>query len=143
MINGVGRARIGQWYTRRDKGEIFQVVGYGPDSQTIETQTFDGDVDEIDLDSWRGLPLAFAEPPEDWTGPVDVGHDDLGYSETEMSGADWAQPLQSLRADEDERGEGKEPWEETAAADERDPEAQGAPEEPLASDIPDVAELLP
>jgi hypothetical protein len=101
MNVGVGRARIGQWYTRWDKGEIFQVVGYDPDSRTVETQTFDGDLDEIDFETWVGLPLALAEPPEDWTGPVDdVEHDDLGYSETDMSGADWAEPLQSLRAEE-------------------------------------------
>lgn len=102
MNTGVGRARIGQWYTRWDKGEIFQVVGYDPNSLTIETQTFDGDLDEVDLETWAGLPLAFAEPPEDWTGPVDdVERDDLGYSETDMSGTDWAEPLQSLRAGEE------------------------------------------
>ena len=143
MNTGVGRARIGQWYTRWDKGDIFQVVGYDEDSRTIEIQTFDGDVDEIDLETWMGLPLAFAEPPEDWTGPVDdVEHDDLGYSETDMSGADWAQPLQSLRALAGERGEGEGPWEETAAEYELEPEGDSAPEEPLVSDIPAVAELV-
>jgi hypothetical protein len=102
MNIGVGRARIGQWYTRSDKGEIFQVVGYDPNSRTIETQTFDGDVDEVDLETWAGLPLAFAEPPEDWTGPVDdIERDDLGYSETEMSGADWAEPMQPFRPEEE------------------------------------------
>jgi hypothetical protein len=110
MNTGVGRARIGQWYTRWDKGEIFQVVGYDSKSRTIETQTFDGDLDEIDLETWAGLPLGFAEPPEDWTGPVDdVERDDLGYSETDMSGDDWAEPMQSLRA----AGEGEEAAEET------------------------------
>ena len=143
MNTGVGRARIGQWYTRWDKGDIFQVVGYDEDSRTIEIQTFDGDVDEIDLEAWMGLPLALAEPPEDWTGPVDdVEHDDLGYSETDMSGADWAQPLQSLRADAGEWAGGEEPWEERAGEDELQPEEAGAPEEPLVSDIPAVAELV-
>jgi Family of unknown function (DUF6763) len=101
MNTGVGRARIGQWYTRWDKGENFQVVGYDDDSRTVEIQTFDGDLDEVDVATWAGLPLTLAEPPEDWTGPVDdVERDDLGYSETDMSAADWAEPLQTLRADE-------------------------------------------
>ena len=127
MNTGVGRARIGQWYTRWDKGEIFQVVGYDASSRTIETQTFDGDLDEVDLETWAGLPLAFAEPPEDWTGPVDdVERDDLGYSETEMSGRDWAEPLQSLRAEEEEA---EEVSEETAGEDEGIPEEEGMPEE--------------
>jgi len=110
MNTGVGRARIGQWYTRWDKGEIFQVVGYDERSRSIEVQTFDGDLDEIDLETWAGLPLAIAEPPEDWTGPVDdVQRDDLGYTETAMTGEDWAKPLETVHP---ERGP-EEAWRDT------------------------------
>jgi len=102
MNTGVGRAQIGQWYTRWDKGEIFQVTGYDEGSRTIEIQSFDGDLDEIDLDIWATMPLALAEPPEDWTGPVDdIERDDLGYSETGMTGADWSEPLQPFRAEDE------------------------------------------
>lgn len=132
MNTDVGRARIGQWYTRRDKGEIFQVVGFDAGSRTVETQTFDGDLDEIDLETWAGLPLAFAEPPEDWTGPVDdIERDDLGYSETEMSGEDWAAPLQSVRVD---REGGRGAWEAVATEEEEDEEGESAPGEELSSD---------
>ena len=138
MNTGVGRARIGQWYTRWDKGEIFQVVGYDANSRTIETQTFDGDVDEVDLETWAALPLAFAEAPEDWTGPVDdVERDDLGYSETDMSGGDWAEPLQSLRAQEQRGGEVSEAAadeDESIAEDERTSEDESALKEELALD---------
>jgi len=114
MNNGVGSARIGQWYARWDKGEIFQVTGCDKEAGTIEIQTFDGDLDEIEDESWRVLPLGLAEPPEDWTGPVDdVERDDLGYSETEMSGADWAEPLEPYPP-------ASEAWEETTAEDEGD-----------------------
>jgi hypothetical protein len=100
---GVGRAQVGQWYARRDKGEIFQVIGADEESRTVEIQTFDGDLDEIDADAWAALPLALAAQPEDWTGPVDdVERDDLGYSETEMTGADWSEPLQQLRTEPEE-----------------------------------------
>ena len=134
MNTGVGRARIGQWYTRWDKGEIFQVVGYDPKSRTIETQTFDGDIDEIDLEAWIGLPLGFAEPPEDWTGPVDdVERDDLGYSETDMSGTDWAEPMRSLRT-EGEGGQVAAETEETVGEDEKMPEDESVLREELALD---------
>src|SRR5208337_64136 len=97
MNTSVGRARIGQWYLHSDKGELFQVTGLDLQARTIETQNFDGDVDEIDEDSWTALPLSLAEPPEDWTGPVDtVEVDDLGYSETAMTAEDWEAPLQPL-----------------------------------------------
>jgi len=108
MNTGVGGARVGQWYRRSDKGEIFQVTGYDKASGTIEIQTFDGDLDEIDEDAWRELPLGLAEPPEDWTGPVDdVERDDLGYSETNMRGVDWAEPLEPFPP-------GQEAWEDTS-----------------------------
>jgi len=95
MHTAVGSPQIGQWYLREDKGETFQVTGYDDESRTIEIQTFDGDLDEIDTEVWATLPLALAEPPEDWTGPVDdIEVDDLGYSETDMAAADWTQPLE-------------------------------------------------
>ncbi len=123
MSTAVGCARVGQWYTRWDKGEIFQVTGYDEGSRCIEIQTFDGDLDEIDLETWSALPLAFAEQPEDCTGAVDnVEHDDLGYSETDMTGEDWAEPLRTLRTKE----EGEEPRQDTTAEDERDAEGEGA-----------------
>ena len=97
MNSVVGRARIDQWYRRQDKGEAFLVTAYDDKSRTIEIQTFDGDVDEIDEEVWSTLPLELAEPPENWTGPVDdVEVDDLGYTETDMAEADWSAPLQPL-----------------------------------------------
>jgi len=99
MSSDIGPARIGQWYLRRDKGEMFLVTGTDERAGTVEVQTFDGDIDEIDVDTWRTLPLEAAAAPEDWTGPVDeVAADDLGYSETDMRSSDWAQPLQPFAA---------------------------------------------
>jgi hypothetical protein len=139
MNMGVGRARIGQWYTRLDKGESFQVIGCDEESSTIETQAFDGDLDEIDAETWQALPLAFAEPPEDWTGPVDdVERDDLGYSETGMRGEDWAEPLQSLRKQQN----GEMGWQ-AETADGRDTEGEGAAGEELALERAVAAERLP
>jgi len=136
MNVGVGRARIGQWYSHLDKGELFQVTGFYVQARTIEIQSFDGDVDEIDEDSWTTMPLGLAEPPEDWTGPVDaVDVDDLGYSETEMTAKDWQAPLQPLSVT-------KEAWEDPSDEEEIDPEGEGLPIEELALDNPAARELL-
>lgn len=133
MNTAVGRAQIGQWYLRRDKGETFQVTGLDEKAKTIEIQVFDGDLDEIDQEAWSTLPLERAEPPEDWTGPVDdVEVDDLGYSETDMSTRDWEVPLQPLGAAEPVREE----WEETSETEDRDVEGEGVPVEGLALDDP-------
>jgi len=76
MNRRVPHARVGEWYLRRDIGEIFQVTGYDDRSRTIEIQTFDGDLDEIETELWRRIPLELIEPPEDWSGPVDDFADD-------------------------------------------------------------------
>ncbi len=121
MSNGVGRAQIGQWYLHWDKGELFQVIAIDEQTRTIEIQNFDGDIDEIDQAAWQGLPIGFAEPPEDWTGPVDdVAVDDLGYSETDMEAKDWEAPLEPIRA-------GQEEWQDERDESERDPEGEGLP----------------
>lgn len=121
MSNAVGRAQIGQWYLRWDKGELFQVIAIDEQTRTIEIQNFDGDIDEIDAAAWHGLPIGFAEPPEDWTGPVDdVEVDDLGYSETDMEASDWEAPLEPIRA-------GQKAWQDEREQSQRDPEGEGLP----------------
>lgn len=107
MNTQVSQPEIGQWYVRTDKGEAFQVVGYDGAAHTIEIQSFDGDIDEIDDESWATLPLERGEPPEDWTGPMDdIEKDDLGFSDTEMKPGEWNEPLRGLK------GAG-EAWEDT------------------------------
>lgn len=98
MNRGVGSARIGQWYVRWDKGEILQVTDSDENARTIEIQTFDGDLYAIDYETWRSLPLGLAEPPADWTGPLDdLERDDPGYAQSCVRGADWAEPLEPYR----------------------------------------------
>ena len=126
------RPEIGQWYAHTDKGEVFQVVGYDDHARTIEVQSFDGDVDEIDEDTWNSLPLERSPPPEDWTGPMDdIETDDLGYSETEMKPADWTQPLQPLKVE-------GEAWEEAETEEERDALGEGVPAESFSADVPEA-----
>ena len=73
---------IGNWYSHRDKGEIFQVVALDEDSGTIELQEFDGGIDEVDLDEWHQLTIDAAVQPEDWGGPLDdVEPDEFGYTD--------------------------------------------------------------
>jgi len=105
---------VSQWYRHLNKGQQFYVTAVDEEAGTVEIQHFDGDVEEVDLDEWSELEIEPIEPPEDWTGPVDdVERDDLGYTETEMSGEDWREPLEEkVRAREEGKGEEKEEEEE-------------------------------
>lgn len=73
---------VGQWYSHRDKGDLFQVVATDDETGTIEIQEFDGALDEFDLSEWHQLAIEAAEQPEDWSGPVDdVEPDEFGYTD--------------------------------------------------------------
>lgn len=66
---------IGNWY-RIQGSDSFEVVALDEDDGTIELQYFDGTVEEMDLEDWQAAQeigsLEEVEPPEDWTGSVDV-----------------------------------------------------------------------
>jgi len=66
---------IGDWY-RLTGGQQFEVVAVDDDDGTIEIQYFDGTVEEMDVEDWQAQwddgGLEAAEPPEDWSGSVDV-----------------------------------------------------------------------
>ena len=98
---------VSQWYRHRDKGQQFYVTALDEEEGTVETQHFDGDVEEMDFDDWHQLSIETIEPPEDWTGPVDnIARDDLGYSETDMTSEDWQEPLEEkVQAAESEEEE--------------------------------------
>ncbi len=73
---------IGDWF-RSNGGELFEVVAVDDDDGTIDIQYFDGTVEEMDREDWESQwdddLLEAAEPPEDWSGSVDVeaGDEDL------------------------------------------------------------------
>ncbi|HEV2700220.1 MAG TPA: DUF6763 family protein [Steroidobacteraceae bacterium] len=82
-MNSVGTPQVGNWYQYQHKGERFQVVGVDAASGTIEVQSFDGELDSIDVDDWQELPLAAAAAPEDWTGALeDVEPDEISEDDS-------------------------------------------------------------
>ncbi len=64
------RPIINQWYRHLDKGYQFQVVMVDEREGTVQVQHFDGDLEELDLDTWNDLEIEIIEPPEDWSGPL-------------------------------------------------------------------------
>ncbi len=89
---------VGTWYAHRGKGQLFQVVAFDEDDGLIELQDFEGDVDEVDLDTWLEMPLDPAAPPEDWRGPLEVESGDAEDEVTEGRARDWRSPLDDLAA---------------------------------------------
>ena len=85
----VGEPELDQWYLREDTGAKFLVTDYDEDSATVEIQTVDGDLDELDREVWETLPLSLAEAPHDWTAPIDtLSLDDREGMEPEPDASD-------------------------------------------------------
>jgi hypothetical protein len=92
----------GRWYLRPDTHETFQLIDWDDQSGAARIQMCDGNLDEIDEDSWRALSPEPVEAPADWTGPLDnleTGDlDEFGMQSDES----W---------DEDDFRDDREPWE--------------------------------
>jgi hypothetical protein len=80
---------IDQWYLREDTREKFVVTDYDERSGAVEIQTEQGDLDELDAETWRSLPLLLAEQSQELAGSVDseLGDDDDIEPVDEASGA--------------------------------------------------------
>lgn len=76
---------VGDWY-RNLKGEIFEVVALDEDDGTIEIQYFDGSLEELDEDAWGEQFMEPIEPPEDWSGSLDIEREDYGVDLDEPAG---------------------------------------------------------
>ena len=76
----------GQWYEDLEENEIFRVLSVDPDEEIIEVQYENGDIEEIDLDTWHELDLERATEPEGWASDDD---DDEEEEEDDEDEDDW------------------------------------------------------
>jgi hypothetical protein len=76
----------GQWYEDLEENEIFRVLSVDPDEEIIEVQYENGDIEEIDLDTWHELDLERAEEPEGWASDDEDEDED---EEEEVDEDDW------------------------------------------------------
>ena len=89
---------IGLWYRHLDKGQRFQVVALDERDDSVEIQHYDGDIEELDLDTWHTMAIMPCEAPENWSGALDIGEpDDYGTEITDTSVDEWEAPLQEFQ----------------------------------------------
>jgi hypothetical protein len=58
----------GKWYENKDEEETFRVLSVDEDDELVEIEYMDGEIEEIDLDTWHELDLELTEEPEGWAG---------------------------------------------------------------------------
>jgi hypothetical protein len=88
----------GQWYENLEEEESFRVLSVDEDSELLEIEYLDGDIEEIDLEAWHEMDLERIEEPEGWSESDDedeAEEDDDWDEDDEEDEDDW---------DEDEDG---------------------------------------
>ena len=80
---------VGNWYRDLDEEESFVVLSVDEDAEMIEIQHVDGDVEEIDLDTWAELDLDPTGEPEGWSGSEGDDDDEDWEEDEEEDEDDW------------------------------------------------------
>jgi hypothetical protein len=88
---------VGQWYENIDDNENFRVLSVDEDAELVEIEYLDGDIEEMDLDSWQELDLEMIATPEGWS---DDDVDDEEEEEDEED-EDWDEDEDDDEDDED------------------------------------------
>lgn len=65
----------GQWYENSEEEETFRVLTVDEDSELIEIEYLDGEIEEIDVETWHEMDLEKVSEPEGWADR-DGGEDD-------------------------------------------------------------------
>ena len=88
-------AIIGEWY-KDFNGGLFEVVAIDEEDGTVEIQHFDGTIEEVDIDVWDEVAMTQVEPPEDWSGSMDMAREDFGPEFEDFLYEDWQNPLDMM-----------------------------------------------
>ena len=75
----------GQWYENLEDDESFRVLKVDEDAELVEIEYLDGEVEEIDLETWHEMDLEPTQEPEGWTEDEeeDEDEDDEDWDENE------------------------------------------------------------
>lgn len=99
---------IGQWYENIEDEDTFRVLSVDEDSELVEIEYLDGDIDEIDLEAWHDMDLELIEEPEGWSDEDedddedDDDEDDDWDEDEDEDDDDWDDDEDDEDDDEDE-----------------------------------------
>jgi hypothetical protein len=57
----------GQWYQNVEEEESFRVLSVDEDSELVEIEYVDGDIEELDIEAWHEMDLEKTVAPEGWS----------------------------------------------------------------------------
>lgn len=96
----------GQWYENLEDEESFRVLTVDEDSELVEIEYLDGEIEEIDLETWHEMDLEKTAEPEGWAeSDEEEDEEEEEEDEEDEDDDDW---------DEDDEDE-DEDWDEDEA----------------------------
>ena len=93
----------GQWYENLEDEESFRVLTVDEDSELVEIEYLDGEIEEIDLETWHEMDLEQTDEPEGWAESDEEEDDEEEEEEDDEDEDDW---------DDDEDEDDDEDWDE-------------------------------
>jgi len=87
--------KIGDWY-KNTIGDAFEVIAQDDDDDTLELQYFDGTLEELDTETWESMRPEPIEPPEDWSGSMDIAPEDTPALDIWPEAEDWMSVLERM-----------------------------------------------
>ncbi len=94
---------VRQWYENIEENEQFRVIAVDEDAELVEIEYLDGDIEELDMDTWAEFDLEKIAQPEGWSGAdlAAAAEDDDDEDEDEEDD-DWDEDDDDFDDDEDE-----------------------------------------
>ena len=94
---------VGQWYENLEEEESFRVLSVDEDSELVEIEYLDGDIEEIDLEAWHEMDLELTQEPEGWAESDEEEEDDDEEDWDEDDEDDEDDDLDEEEEDDEER----------------------------------------
>jgi len=79
----------GQWYENVEEDETFRVLSVDEDAELVEIEYLDGDIEEMDIDTWHEMDLEKIEEPEGWADKDEEEEDEDDLDEEDDEDDDW------------------------------------------------------
>ena len=79
----------GQWYQNVEEDETFRVLSVDEDAELVEIEYLDGDIEEMDIDTWHEMDLEKIEEPEGWADKDEEEDEDEDEDLDDEDDDDW------------------------------------------------------
>ncbi len=94
----------GQWYENLEEEEQFRVLTVDEDSELVEIEYLDGDIEELDLEAWHEMDLERIDEPEGWSDEdeEESDEDEEWDEEDDEDDDDWDEDEEDGDEEQDE-----------------------------------------